>query len=83
MLTQTVIQTLPMTLPVMTPLPFQGVDRRIKIHATLQSISFIFQPSQQAKDDAKDDAKDETIAEKVAAVLVYEDHGECHDTRFH
>ncbi|KIR64072.1 hypothetical protein I314_02855 [Cryptococcus bacillisporus CA1873] len=61
-----VIQTLPMTLPVMTPPPFQGVDRRIKIHGTLQSMSFIFQPFQQAKD--------ETIAEKVAAVLVYEDH---------
>ncbi|KIR28672.1 hypothetical protein I309_02598 [Cryptococcus deuterogattii LA55] len=60
------IQTLPMTLPVMTPPPFQGVDRRIKIHSTLQSMSFIFQPFPQGKD--------ETIAEKVAAILVYEDH---------
>lgn len=64
-----------MTLPVMTPPPFQGVDRRIKIHGTLQSMSFIFQPFHQAKD--------ETVAEKVAAVLVYEDHGECATIRFH
>lgn len=67
-LTQTVVQTVPMTLPVVTPPTFQGVDRRMKIHCTLQSMSFICQPFQ---------GKDETIAEKVAAVLVYEDHGEC------
>lgn len=67
-LTQTVVQTVPMALPVVTPPPFQGVDRRMKIHCTLQSMSFICQPFQ---------GKDETIAEKVAAVLVYEDHGEC------
>ncbi|KAE8543548.1 hypothetical protein D1P53_000263 [Cryptococcus gattii VGV] len=58
------IQTLPMTLPVMAPPPFEGIDRRIKVHSTLQSMSFIFQPQ----------GKDETVAEKVAAVLVYEDH---------
>ncbi|ADV23015.1 hypothetical protein CNF02060 [Cryptococcus gattii WM276] len=49
----------------MPPPPFEGVDRRIRIHSTLQSMSFIFQPFQ---------GKDETVAEKVAAVLVYEDH---------
>lgn len=34
-------------------------------------MSFIFQPFQ---------GKDETVAEKVAAVVVYEDHGECNNT---
>lgn len=59
-----VIQTVPLTLPVLTPPAFDGVDTRTRIHSTLQSMSFIPAPR-----------KDEAIAENVAAVLVYEDHG--------
>ncbi|OXH30157.1 hypothetical protein J008_03988 [Cryptococcus neoformans] len=57
------IQTVPLTLPVLTPPAFDGVDTRTRIHSTLQSMSFIPAPR-----------KDEAIAENVAAVLVYEDH---------